>query len=184
EMIRDAVLEASGTLDSKMFGEAVRTEEKKSGEVVPLGETQGGRRSIYQIVRRSAPQSFLNAFDAPVMEVNCVRRVTSTSATQTLALMNGEFIRAQSERFAKRVLSAETAAGDVEKPGLDRDAVTRAFRIALARKPTASELDLQLSFLDAQRSRYPDLKPADRTLRIYADLCQALLSANEFIYID
>jgi hypothetical protein len=177
EMIRDAVLEAAGTLDSKMYGEAVGTEEKKSGEIVPIDETKGGRRSIYQIVRRSAPQSFLNAFDAPVMEINCTRRVTSTSATQTLALMNGQFIRAQSEHFAKRVLR-EAATGS------DRDAVTRAFRIALSREPTPSELDLQLSFLSAQRNRYPDVKPADLTLRIYADLCQALLSANEFVYID
>ena len=104
EAVRDAVLAVAGTLDTTMYGEPVSTETKKSGEVSPAGESKTGRRSIYQIVRRSAPQNFLNAFDAPVMEINCVRRVRSTSATQALALMNGDFITAQAEHFAKRLL--------------------------------------------------------------------------------
>ena len=92
-----------------MFGEPVSSETKKSGEVSPTGESETGRRSIYQIVRRSAPQNFLNAFDAPVMEINCIRRARSTSATQALALMNGDFITAQAEHFAKRVLEKAPA---------------------------------------------------------------------------
>ena len=64
EAVRDAVLSVAGTLDTKMYGEPVSSETKKSGEVSPTGESQTGRRSIYQVVRRSAPQNFLK----------CVRR--------------------------------------------------------------------------------------------------------------
>jgi hypothetical protein len=123
---------------NKMYGEPVATHAKPSGEVVPVDDTCRGRRSVYQLVRRSLPQSFLNAFDAPVMEINCTRRVTSTSATQALALMNSEFITAQAGHFAKRVLR--------ESPGSDENRVRYAFRIALARTPAGSELDSLLTF--------------------------------------
>jgi hypothetical protein len=62
--------------------------------------------------------------------------------------------------------------------------VEYAFRLALARKPTGSEADLLLSFLTKDLERYGELPAADRRLRAYADLCQSLFSANEFVYID
>jgi hypothetical protein len=51
----------------------------------------------------------LAAFDAPVMAVNCERRVPSTSAPQSLMLMNNDFIIKQAGYFAER-LRAETPA--------------------------------------------------------------------------
>ena len=175
ESVRDAVLAVSGHNDPKMFGEPVRTLTKPSGEVAPERETGPGRRSIYQLVRRSAPQSLLNAFDAPVMEVNCARRVTTTSATQALALMNGEFVTAQAGHFARRVL---------EQPGEDRGQIRYAFRLAFSRDPNPEELDRLLTFIRAQEVFYRDEPEAGRRWRVYADLCQALLGANEFIYLD
>jgi mono/diheme cytochrome c family protein len=162
EAIRDSVLAVSGALDETMFGPPVKTETKPSGEVVPEHEEGLGRRSVYQTVRRSAPQSLLNAFDAPVMEINCTRRAVSTSATQALALMNGAFVTAQAERFAGRV---RREAGDD-----DSAAARHAFRLALGRPPSGAEMDLMLTFLKKHRS--------------LPGLCQALLSANEFVYID
>ncbi len=175
ESVRDAVLAVAGQNDPKMFGEPVRTITKPSGEVAPEGELGGGRRTVYQLVRRSVPQSILNAFDAPVMEVNCTRRVTTTSAIQALALMNGEFVTAQASHFARRVL---------DEPGEDRDRIRRAFRIAFAREPKPGELDRLLTFTSKQAAFYKDQPEAERRQRVYADLCQALLGANEFIYLD
>ena len=180
EAVRDAVLTVAGTLDTAMYGEPVSSETKKSGEVSPTGESQTGRRSIYQIVRRSAPQNFLNAFDAPVMEINCIRRARSTSATQALALMNGDFITAQSEHFAKRVLERAPAEEDTAYT----TKVRYAFRLAFGREPTADELDTSASFLDRQRRHYSQLNSSVQMLRALSDLCQVLMSANEFIYLD
>ncbi|HUQ94208.1 MAG TPA: PSD1 and planctomycete cytochrome C domain-containing protein [Bryobacteraceae bacterium] len=176
ESVRDAILSAAGRLDATMFGEPVRTVTKPSGEVVPEAELEKpGRRTVYQLVRRSAPQSLLNAFDAPVMEINCARRASTTSATQALALMNGEFVTTQSEHFARRLLN---------QPQEDKLRIREAFRIALSRDPSPGETDRLLTFVRTQESFYGDLPEAARRRRIYSDLCQALLAANEFIHLD
>jgi hypothetical protein len=180
EAVRDSILAAAGTLDERMFGEPVPSETRKSGEVVVRGETQQGRRTIYQLVRRSAPPDFVNAFDAPVMEINCIRRARSTSATQALALMNSEFISAQAEHFARRVLSETGVAGSTG----DGPRVRQAFRIALARAAEPEEADLLASFVERQRLHYKDRPAEEQRLRAYADLCQVLLGMNEFVYLD
>ena len=178
EAIRDAVLAVAGTLELKMFGEPVPTRTKPSGEIVPVEETNSGRRSVYQLVRRSAPQSFLQVFDAPVMDTNCPRRVTSTSALQSLAFMNSEFAREQATRFAQRILKEAPLESN------DRARVKRAVELAFGRLPRDGELDSMVAFLGKQAKRYPAVAPEALTPRIYADLCQVLLSANEFVYVE
>jgi hypothetical protein len=180
EAVRDAVLAVAGTLDAKMYGESVFTETKKSREVAPIGENATGRRSIYQVVRRSAPQSFLNAFDAPVMEINCVRRARSTSATQALALMNGDFVTAQAEHFAKRIFKERP----VESEATTSARVRYAFRLVFGRDPSGDEFDMAASFLERQNKHYPGLSSSEQMLRAMTDLCHTLLGTNEFIYLD
>ncbi len=178
EAIRDSMLAAAGTLDPNMYGEPVAEEARASGEIVPVGEEKGGRRSIYLLVRRSKPVTLLNTFDAPVMETNCTRRITSTTATQALALMNSGFIAAQSQRFAERI----TKEGGESIPSR----IETAYRLAFNRKPGAKELAAAESFLRAQAVRYAasGKKAAESQAAALADLCQALLSANEFVYVD
>ena len=108
EMLRDRMLAASGQLDRKQFGPAVPVVDDFVGQVVVKDELP--RRSVYLEVRRSKPVSFLTAFDAPVMTLNCERRVPSTGAPQSLMLMNSEFVLKQAGLFAQRV-RAETPTG-------------------------------------------------------------------------
>jgi hypothetical protein len=135
----------------------------------------------------------LHAFDAPVMEVNCERRKSSTVATQSLMLMNSQFILDQAARFAQRL---QTEAGD------DRARqIARAWLLAFNRSPTAPELADALEFLSRQVDQLKTVgekkeekpkkddkaKPADKPapeLQALTDLCQTLLSANEFLYAD
>ncbi|PYK97508.1 MAG: hypothetical protein DME19_16010, partial [Verrucomicrobia bacterium] len=148
---------------------------------------------IYVQVRRSRPLAMLHAFDAPVMEVNCERRQSSTVATQSLMLMNSQFILDQAARFAQR-LHAEAADDRVRE-------VTRAWQLAFSRNPTVSELADALEFLsrqvdhlqtvveetDEQAKKNEKAKPAPKPppeLQALTELCQALLSANEFLYVD
>src|SRR5438876_12426374 len=87
----------------------------------------------------------LHAFDAPVMEVNCERRQSSTVATQSLMLMNSQFIIDQAARFAQR-LQKECAD--------DRAAqVARAWQLAFSRTPTKQESTEALEFLSRQVSQ-------------------------------
>lgn len=182
EAIRDGVLAVSGTLDSTLFGPFVGTETRATGEIVAAGEEGRGRRSIYLLVRRSQPVDLLNAFDQPVMETNCIRRSPSATATQALALMNSTFVTAQAKHFARRLLQDRPSA-----PAADSQVVDTAYGLALSRPPSAAERTTALRFLDEQLARYAAEKgatPATSRERAYADFCQALLSANEFVYVD
>jgi hypothetical protein len=107
EVLRDRMLVASGRLDGTQFGPAVPVEENFAGQVMVKEDKP--RRSIYLQVRRTKPVSFLTTFDAPVMTVNCERRVSSTGAVQSLMLMNNESVLKEAEQFAQR-LRRETPA--------------------------------------------------------------------------
>jgi hypothetical protein len=129
----------------------------------------------------------LHAFDAPVMEVNCERRQSSTVATQSLMLMNSQFMLDQAARFAARL---QKEAGDEKSRQ-----VARAWSLAFSRSPTASELAESLAFLGQQMDYVKGIeekkdakgKVIPRTapeLQALTNFCQSLLSANEFLYID
>lgn len=185
EAIRDGMLAVAGNLDHKMYGEPVSEEVRATGEIAPVGEAKGGRRSIYLLVRRSMPVNMLTAFDTPVMETNCTRRTVSTTPIQALALMNSTFISTEASAFSARLLKEATPRGGTAQP-IDADTVTRAYLLAFSRPPTASEKGLALDFLRAQLDRYrkSGKKAEEVVLLSYSDLCQALLSANEFAYFD
>ena len=100
EAVRDRMLTVSGNLDRTCFGPPLGIKKDDSGQVVVDGEQK--RRSLYIQVRRSQPLGMLQAFDAPVMEVNCERRPVSTVATQSLILMNGAFTWKQARSLAER----------------------------------------------------------------------------------
>ena len=114
------------------------------------------------------------------METNCTRRTVSTTATQALALMNSDFLAAQAEHFARRVLREAGPSRMIS----DAATLDYASRLALARKPDEAELKMLLRFVQEQTASYAKLPASEQQLRVYADLCQSLFSANEFVYID
>jgi mono/diheme cytochrome c family protein len=208
EVIRDAMLATSGSLNIKMFGPPVPVRPDVHGQiVVGVDKTEGDnkmpvdvslngeefRRSIYIQVRRSRPLAMLHAFDAPVMEVNCDRRQPSTVPTQSLMLMNSQFILDQAARFAARL---QKEAGEDPARRMDR-----AWQLAFNRSPTEQESADALNFLSgqvehlkkmadresAQTKKDEKAKPAAKPtpeLQALTDLCQALLISNEFLYVD
>jgi hypothetical protein len=100
ETLRDRMLAASGQLDRTLLGSPMMIKEDDTGQVVVDGAQT--RRSLYIQVRRSRPVAMLQTFDAPVMETNCEVRPSSTVATQSLMLLNGEFILEQAAKLADR----------------------------------------------------------------------------------
>ena len=157
EIIRDSVLAASGSAFGRMFGPPVPVREDAVGQIIVGVDTKVGanepgadvpiggeefRRSLYIEVRRSKPLAILRAFDAPVMETNCDRRIASTAAPQALMMMNSEFTLKEANRFAVRL--KRDAGADLPKQ------VTLAFELAFCRPPDAAELDQSLAFLQLQ----------------------------------
>ncbi len=100
EVLRDRVLASSGSLQQAMFGKPVSVAEDFVGQVI-VNDTS--RRSVYVQQKRSKPETLMRAFDAPVMECNCDKRSASTVATQSLMLMNNEFVLKQAALLAERV---------------------------------------------------------------------------------
>jgi hypothetical protein len=206
EALRDSILAVSGALNERRFGPPVPVRPDVHGQiVVGVDKTEGDnkmpvdvplngeefRRSVYIQVRRSRPLAMLHAFDAPVMEVNCEKRQSSTVATQSLMLMNSQFILDQATRFARR-LQTEAGANRAQQ-------ITRAWQLAFSRSPSATELAEALAFLSQQSEHLQstsaepkvddkkDKKAASRLspeLQALTNLCQALLTANEFLYVD
>jgi hypothetical protein len=195
ECVRDSILSVSGVLHPKLGGPPVPVREDATGQIVvgvdkkegdnkmPVDVAMGAeefRRSVYVQVRRSRPLAFLNAFDAPVMEVNCDKRSLSTAAPQALMLMNSDFVLKQAGLFAARVQ---------REAGEDRAAqVKRAWLLALSREPSEREMARTLTFMQTQTEQLkasPDKEAVKNpALQPLTNLCQALLSANEFLYVD
>ena len=185
DAIRDAVLKASERLDLKPFGPADEIEVKPDGEIVAKDSPRGQRRGIYLQQRRSKPLTMFEAFDAPQLKPNCLRRTKSTVASQALQMMNSGILRANSRYMAGRIIDA---AG--EDPAA---LVERVYLTALGRPPSAEERTDGVSTLTeltkAWGRRLEEQVPMEpkrmkaRWLALAA-LCHTVLNSAEFLYID
>jgi mono/diheme cytochrome c family protein len=179
EVLRDRMLTATGQLDRTQFGKPLPVKEDDAGQVIV--EDSHKRRSLYIQQRRTRPVALMKAFDAPVMVTNCDLRQSSTVATQSLMLMNGDFVLSQAAHLA-----ALTTNGD---ESTFEQRVDRAWQLALCRMPTKEESELAVTFLNAQlaaiaaeQTKLPEgTTPA---MQAVTNLCQALLTSNEFLYVD
>ncbi|HND55975.1 MAG TPA: DUF1553 domain-containing protein, partial [Pirellulaceae bacterium] len=198
EAARDAVLAAAGTLDTTAGGPPIEITNPPDGlsEAKPAPSPASvNRRSVYLFARRVYPLKFLEIFDAPIMSVNCTQRMQSATVLQSLAVLNSEFMFVQAEQMAKRV--SEIAGADATAR------IRTAYLFALSRAPTDVELTKTAVFLGEQTRAYelpPLPRPPDRTPGMpekrpeksqeeaarlaLADLCQMLLSSNEFLYVE
>ncbi|HXD89152.1 MAG TPA: DUF1549 and DUF1553 domain-containing protein, partial [Urbifossiella sp.] len=176
EAVRDRMLVVANRLDRTQFGPPIAVVEDGVGQVGTPDEQP--RRSIYLQARRSKPVAFLSAFDAPSGELQCERRNATTSAPQSLMLLNSEFVRKQAAHFAKRVQSEAKA-----DPAPDKT-VAKAWQLAYLRSPSAEELQLAAAFLKAQTAALSGKKGVDPALAALTNLCQQLLASNEFLYVD
>jgi hypothetical protein len=179
EELRDSALLASGALNLKAGGRPVVVPLSKEELFNMIGKpddfwvvTQDARehtrRGIYLQQRRTFRLPMMEVFDAPESMVTCARRDASTTATQSLTLLNGQFLLARARELATK-LSADAS---------DSAAATGAWRAALARDPSAVELVEAESFLKAQRTNTGSREGA------LAELVRGLLNLNEFLYVD
>ena len=176
EEIRDAVLAASGSLNLKMFGRPVvppLAVEELYGMSQPLNNAwivtedpkEHTRRSIYLISRRNFRVPLLEAFDRPEGVLTCSRRDSSTTAPQSLSLLNGDFTRQQAQVLAANVESAA-------------DPVSAAFTAVYGRPATPAELERGNQFLAKQTANLGSRQAA------LQELVRGLLNTNEFLYVD
>lgn len=183
EAVRDSILAASGKLDRTMGGPPVLLDMRPDGlETVSAKETSANRnrRSVYLLARRTYPLTMLGLFDFPIIDANCTRRVPSSTPLQALTLMNDEFVVESAAQLAQR---AAKIAGEGAPSAKKIDAL---YSVALLRKPTESEMLTCEEHLKKQQELYTraNLGPAEAEEKAFDTLSQALLSSNEFLYID
>lgn len=176
EVIRDSLLAISGKLNPKIGGTSVHPPipsdiTKTSKNWVASTNTQDHtRRSLYIFARRNLRFPFLEVFDAPDSNLSCAERGRSTTAPQSLTLLNSDEVMAASKATASRVLK------DTKSP---EQRIERAFRLAIGRRPTEKEIMMSREFLAASSSRN---ESADA--RGMEELCRALINLNAFVYVD
>jgi hypothetical protein len=170
EEIRDAALKVAGKLNEKQGGpsiivpvdsELTNLLYKPSQWAVTSDPLEHDRRSIYLIAKRNLRLPFMEAFDAPDMNISCARRESSTHAPQALELLNGDLATRLAVAFATRI---EAEAG----PGLTRQ-IEFAYRTVAGRSPTAKERQIAQAFLKEQPLR---------------EFALAMLNLNAFLYVE
>jgi mono/diheme cytochrome c family protein len=172
EEIRDASLQVSGELNLKMGGVPVvppLSKEEMFGMIgnpanawmVTADATEHNRRSIYLLSRRTFQQPMAQAFDGPDGVLTCPRRNESTTAPQSLALLNSGFTMDRAKALAAKV-----------------DSPSAAWDRVYGRAPSAEESAAADAFLAKQQAQLGSREAA------MAELVRGLMNTNEFLYVD
>jgi hypothetical protein len=135
EQARDAMLAASGELDLTPGG--------------PSTDGNGTRRSIYTMKKRNSQNELLRSLDAPAGFESVPDRQSTTTPTQALLLVNGDWPLARAEKLASRVSSIDDA-----------------WQAALGRPPSAKEQALASAFIrkrEAAAAPPPELASPNST---------------------
>jgi hypothetical protein len=155
EATRDSLLAVSGRLDRTVGGPSVK-------DALSPGAK---RRTLYSFVDRLQVPGLFRAFDFPSPDATAAQRDATTVPQQALFLMNNGFV-------------VENVRGVLKRPEVasEKDTaakVTRVYRLVYGRAPAADELALAAEYLGEQ----PDVAAWERFV-------QALLLANEFVFVD
>ncbi len=162
ETLRDSLLALGGNLDSARGGPAL-----PKGFKSEFGyEFTSRKRSVYLPSFRNQPHEIFAAFDFANPNFVVGKRASSTIPTQSLYLMNSDFVHEQANLAAKRLL-ADT--GEVSPP----ERIDLAYRRVLGRAATESELRLTRDFLESE----PD------ALAGWSALMRTLFACVDFQYV-
>jgi hypothetical protein len=154
---RDGLLLASGELDRKLGGPSI-----------DLNNSGNRRRTIYGFVSRHRLDELLRLFDFPDPNITSASRSVTTVPLQQLFVLNSEFMVQRARALVKRLNDTE-AESDEEKVG-------RAYLLLFGRSADEQELTTATAFLSGSSE--------GEKLSRWEQYALALLSANEFLYLD
>jgi len=156
EAIRDAMLQASGSLERAPHGgsDAFNT----------------NRRSLYVRVIRNNLDPFLSVFDMPVPATAKGRRDETNVPAQSLTLMNDPFVITLAGRLAQRVRSDKK----LKTPAAQ---IRRLFQLTLNRQPTVREIASAKNFLQSASGRQLVARKKMQAVRERLDAANAIVAA-------
>ena len=164
ETVRDIALAASGLLSDKLGGPSVFPPIPKGVTELTYNsgfkwKTSGGedrfRRGMYTFFKRTAPHPNLITLDCPDSNVTSVERNRSNTPIGALVTLNNAVFAESAAAMGHRVLSER-----------DDDAarIEHAFRLCVARPPTAPEQQALSDLLAKSRAWYADNSEAAKKL--------------------
>ncbi|PAW83583.1 MAG: hypothetical protein B9S33_13600 [Pedosphaera sp. Tous-C6FEB] len=172
EEVRDAVLFVAGALDRTMGGKTIPVKNREfffNHTSKDATTYDSPRRALYLPVVRNNVYDLFEQFDFPDPAVPNGNRNATVVAPQALLMLNSDLVGKASEKFAVGLLAS--ASDDARR-------IELAYQKAYARPPTAKELARAKKFLT-------DYKPdSAASPSAWTVLCQSLLAANEFIYLN
>jgi hypothetical protein len=136
------------------------------------------KRSIYLPIVRDLVPDVLGIFDFAEPSLVVANRDVTNVPSQALFLLNSQFVLAQSQALAKRLLAAKN---------LDyKQRINAAYMLTLARPPTTAEWSRADNYLRKEaRGLIPakgnNIPAASETS--WATFCQALFACAEFRYV-
>jgi hypothetical protein len=176
EIVRDCLLAVSGQIDHQYGGpsvmpplpEELTTTLLKGQWSTSKQAADHSRRSIYIFARRNLRYPIFEAFDRPDGGASCAQRDRSTTAIQSLHMLNGEL------SYQSAVGLAEILA-DTKAVSTTSDWIDKLFVTTLSRPPSESE-----------RNHFKQLQEPNGSItrENLVSACLALLNCNEFVYID
>jgi hypothetical protein len=154
EMIRDQALAISGLLVEKIGGPSVKPYQprglwKELSSEADYVQDQGEklyRRSLYTFWKRTIAPPTMSIFDATGRETCSVRQSRTSTPLQALTLLNEVTYVEAARALAQRMM--------IEGGAEPEERLAFAFRRALARWPTAAELDVLRNDLRRQLEHY------------------------------
>ncbi|MCP4095912.1 MAG: DUF1553 domain-containing protein, partial [Planctomycetaceae bacterium] len=165
EAIRDCVLQLTGKLNLKAGGPGFllfKIDRENVHHYFPL-ESFGPehfRRMIYMTKIRQEQDEVFGVFDCPDGGQTIPNRNQSTTALQSLNMLNSKFMVEQAEFLSQRL---QREAGSQAN-----DQINHAFDLAFARTPTTGEFE--------------DAKALIQEFGL-ASFCRAILNSNEFLFV-
>ena len=179
EELRDSVLAVSGNLNLKMAGPSIyppmpravlETASRPNQAWGRSSPTEAARRSLYVFVKRSLRHPLLEGFDQPDTDRPCSVRFNTTVPTQSLMMINSDFMNKQAKIFADRLKS--------EHPDDLGAQLTRGLELATSRPPTPEEI-AELRGLVQELIEEDRIDEQDAL----ATACLVILNLNEFLHL-
>ncbi len=194
EMIRDVALAASGLLITKIGGPSVFPSQPEGVWDLPYNDetwvqSKDGdqyRRGLYTFVRRTSPYPSMVTFDAPSREFCTVRRVRTNTPLQALTTLNDPAFFDGAKALAVRILKEA-------KPDT-RSRTEHGFRLCVARKPSPTEVDRLVTWVEKEKQHYEtraddarklatfrpaDVEATDAEFAAWSVLANVLLNLDE-----
>jgi hypothetical protein len=211
ESIRDAMLSASESLNHEAGGpgvspplpqELIQTLKSGQWKTSPR-EADHYRRSIYIFARRNLRYPLFATFDRPAANCSCAVRHRSTTAIQSLLLLNSKITLDAAQRLAREVAGTHATqssshatqssshatqssshATQSSSHATQSSQCTAIYRRVLSRDPVASEQRECIEFLKRQTSILVEEGRADPEIAALTDLGRAIFNSNQFLYVD